>query len=76
MRNVGNVLLKGLAAVLPVGLTLYLIYWLAITIEKMLHPVMAAVVPAPFYLPGMGLAAGECCFISSGLQSMPGSSVV
>lgn len=58
MRNVGNVLLKGLAAVLPVGLTLYLIYWLAITIEEILHPVMAAVVPGPLYLPGMGLAAG------------------
>ncbi len=58
MRNVGNVLLKGLAAVLPVSLTLYLVYWLAITIEEILHPVVAAVVPGSLYLPGMGLAAG------------------
>ena len=45
MRFIGNILLKGLAAVLPIGLTLYLIYWLSITIEGVLHPVIAAVVP-------------------------------
>ena len=27
MRYISNIILKGLAAILPVGLTLYLIYW-------------------------------------------------
>jgi uncharacterized membrane protein len=29
MRKIWNTMLKGLVAVLPIGLTLYLIYWLA-----------------------------------------------
>jgi len=58
MRHVWNILLKGLAAVLPVGLTLYLVYWLGISIETMLRSVITAIMPEEYYWPGMGLAAG------------------
>ena len=54
MRHVGNILLKGLAAVLPVGLTLYLVYWLGVSIERMLRPVIVSMVPEEYYWPGMG----------------------
>ena len=58
MRHVGNILLKGLAAILPVGLTLYLVYWLGVSIERMLRPIIISMVPEEYYWPGMGLAAG------------------
>lgn len=67
MRSLSNILLKGLAAVLPVALTLYLMYWLGISIERMLRPVITLVVPAQYYLPGMGLVAGLIMLFFIGL---------
>lgn len=58
MRHVWNILLKGLAAILPVGLTLYLVYWLGVSIERMLRPLIVYIVPEEYYWPGMGLVAG------------------
>ena len=67
MRYVWNILLKGLAAVLPVSLTLYLIYWLGTSIERVLRPAIVAVVPESLYLPGMGLATGLVLLFFIGL---------
>jgi uncharacterized membrane protein len=53
-----NIFLKGLGAILPVGLTLYLIYWMGRSIEAMLRPAILSVIPDYYYIPGMGLAAG------------------
>jgi len=58
MHHVWTIILKGVAAVLPITLTLYLIYWLSDAMERVLHPVITTVVPEHYYLPGMGLAAG------------------
>jgi len=58
MQKIANILIKGIAAVLPVGLTVYLVYWLGTSIEHGLRPVITAVLPASYYVPGMGLAAG------------------
>lgn len=55
MHHVSNILLKGLATLLPIALTLYLIYWLAITLETSLRAVIVAVVTEEYYLPGVGL---------------------
>ncbi len=58
---------KGLATVLPVALTLYLIYWLGLNIEKGLHPAITSFVPEEHYLPGMGLVAGVVLLFFIGL---------
>lgn len=58
MRHVWTIMLKGLAALLPVGLTFYFIYWLSISIERVLRPVLVSVLAEKYYLPGMGLVAG------------------
>lgn len=67
MRYVWNILLKGLAAILPVSLTLYLIYWLGTSIERVLRPAIVAIVPESYYLPGMGLVAGLVLLFFVGL---------
>jgi uncharacterized membrane protein len=54
MRHV----LTGLMTILPVVLTVYLLYWFAITAETLLGDVIRLVLPATAYWPGMGLAAG------------------
>jgi len=54
MRRLWNTFLKGLAAVLPVVLTLYVVWWLATTAEDVLGGWIRAVWP-DWYLPGFGL---------------------
>jgi uncharacterized membrane protein len=58
MQKFWNTILKGLVAVLPIGLTLYLVYWLAVTAERLLSPLLRLVLPEKLYWPGLGLLAG------------------
>ncbi len=67
MKALGNLVLKGLAAVLPIGLTLYLVYWLGVSAEALLRPVIVSVLSESGYLPGMGLAAGLVLLVAVGL---------
>jgi uncharacterized membrane protein len=67
MRLIWSTLFKGLAAVLPVGLTVYLVYWLAVTIEGVLRPLIMALMPDRWYWPGMGLIAGMVLLFFIGL---------
>jgi uncharacterized membrane protein len=54
MRRLWNTFLKGLAAVLPVALTIYVVVWLATTAESMLSSLWRRLFPAHYY-PGLGL---------------------
>lgn len=67
MRYVWNILLKGLVAILPVTLTLYLVFWLGDVVEYTLRPIITTVVPDPYYWPGMGLIAGFILLFFIGL---------
>jgi len=44
--------------ILPVVLTVYLLYWFAVTAEALLGTLLRLVLPANAYWPGMGLVAG------------------
>jgi len=68
MRRIWNTFLTGLAAVLPVSITIYLIYWLATTSEQVLSTLLAAVLPAGVYRPGMGLLVGFIVVLLVGLM--------
>jgi uncharacterized membrane protein len=54
MRRLWNTFLKGLAAVLPVVLTLYVVWWLGTNAEQILGGWLRAVAPE-LYWPGLGL---------------------
>lgn len=49
MRYLTNILLKGLAAVLPAAVTIYLVYWFGVSLERVLQPVITSVIPEKFY---------------------------
>lgn len=51
-------MLTGLITILPVVLTFYLLYWLAISAESVLGGLLAHVLPNALYWPGMGVIAG------------------
>ncbi len=58
LRFVTRHVLTGLMTILPVVLTLYLLYWFAVTAESLLGTLIRLVLPADNYWPGMGLVAG------------------
>jgi uncharacterized membrane protein len=58
MKTVTTLFLKGLAAVLPITVTLYVLYWLGSTAESLLGRGLRMLIPRSLYWPGMGVVAG------------------
>lgn len=58
LKSIGTTLLTGLITILPVALTLYLLYWLAVSAETVLGNMIRLVLPQGMYWPGMGVIAG------------------
>jgi uncharacterized membrane protein len=58
MRRIWNTVLKGLVALLPIGLARYFVFWLGLTAERLFSRVIKLVVPENMYWPGLGLIAG------------------
>ena len=67
MRFISRNILTGLVAILPIVLTLYLLYWLAISAETVLGSVIRMVLPEKLYWPGMGVFAGLAVVFVVGL---------
>jgi uncharacterized membrane protein len=66
MKKLGSILLKGLVTILPIGLTVYFVYWLGITTENLLSkPIKWLLGEA--YWPGMGLVTGFLLLFLVGL---------
>lgn len=49
-----RILFKGLVAVLPITVTIYLVYWLGITSEAFLGSIIKQFIPEEYYWSGMG----------------------
>ena len=67
LKWLGRVLLKGLVAILPIGLTIYVVYWLGVTTESVLSGTLKFWLPPGVYRPGMGLVAGFLLLFVVGL---------
>lgn len=67
LRSISRNILTGLFTILPVVLTIYLFYWLAVSAELLLSTILHTVLPEGWYQPGMGVAAGLVVVYSVGL---------
>ena len=67
MKTLGNVFLKGLVAVLPLSLTIYIIYWLSTTAESLLGGLLKRFLPIDYYWPGLGVVTGLLLIFIIGL---------
>ncbi len=65
-RKLRSALLRGLIVVLPLGLTLWLLWWFGTSTESMLRKAMLLVIPAEHYRPGMGIAAAVILLLAAG----------
>jgi len=67
MKSLSKTFLTGLITMLPVLLTGYLLYWLAVSAEAWLGNLIRLLLPADWYRPGMGVAAGVGVVFAVGL---------
>lgn len=67
MGFISRVFLKGLAAILPLALTVFLISWLGGKAESLLGGWLREVTPKGSYVPGMGIIAGILLVFGVGL---------
>ena len=57
LRFIGRNILTGLATILPLVLTFYLLYWFAVSADLLLRDIILLMLPQSLYWPGMGLIA-------------------
>lgn len=69
MNALGKLFLKGLAVVIPIALTLAILWWMAAGAEQLMGAVLKFSLPAGWYVPGMGLVSGLVLIALIGLLS-------
>lgn len=69
MNALGKLFLKGLAVVIPLALTVAILWWLAGGAERLLGGLLLRFLPEGWYVPGMGLMAGIAITMLIGLLS-------
>jgi uncharacterized membrane protein len=67
MKKIAALFLRGLSAILPIALTLYILYWLATSAESLLGGVIKFVITKKYYVPGMGVVVGFLLTIAVGI---------
>ena len=67
LKSISKTLLTGFITILPVVLTLYLLYWLAVSAESVLGRLIQLMLPQQLYWPGMGVIAGLAVVFAVGL---------
>ena len=69
MNALGKLFLKGLAVVIPIALTLAILWWMATGAERLMGAVLKFSLPSGWYVPGMGLVSGLALITLIGLLS-------
>lgn len=67
MNTLGKLFLKGLAVIIPVTLTLAILWWLARGAEQFLGGILVKLLPQGWYVPGMGLVSAMAITVLVGL---------
>jgi uncharacterized membrane protein len=65
-RKLRSALVRGLVVVLPIGFTIWLLWWLGSSTEALLQRLILLVVPPERYLPGMGIVAALALLLAAG----------
>ncbi len=68
IRKLRGALVRGLVVVLPIALTLWLLWWLASSTEALLQQLITLFIPERHYRPGMGIAAALVLLLVAGVM--------
>ncbi|MCW5604342.1 MAG: DUF502 domain-containing protein [Burkholderiales bacterium] len=67
-KTLSRIFLQGLAAVLPIAITLWAIYWLAVTAETFLGGLVQSLLPGWRYWTGLGVLLSVLLIFAAGLM--------
>jgi len=67
-KSISKIFITGFITLLPVVLTIYLLYWLAVTSEHVMGNALELVLPDTVYFPGLGMIAGLVVVFIVGLM--------
>lgn len=67
-KYISKTLLTGFITLLPIILTIYLLYWLGITSEEVMGKALRHVLPEEVYFPGIGMFSGIMIIFIVGLM--------
>ncbi len=67
MKTISKTFLTGMATVLPIFLTAYVLYWFATSAEHLLGTLLKLVLPDGLYWPGMGLTVALILILAVGI---------
>lgn len=59
-------IVRGMVVVLPIGLTLWLLWWFGTSTEALLQRAITLILPEQYYRPGMGIAAAVVLLLVAG----------
>jgi uncharacterized membrane protein len=65
-RKFRSALVRGLVVVLPIGFTIWLLWWIGSSTEALLQRLILLVIPPEHYLPGMGIVAALLLLLAAG----------
>ena len=58
LKSISKTLFTGFITLLPIVLTIYLMYWLAVSSEQVMGSALRWILPDATYFPGLGMIAG------------------
>jgi uncharacterized membrane protein len=67
-KTISKILLTGFVTLLPIVLTIYLLYWLAVSSEQVLGSALQFLLPDASYFPGLGMITGLIVVFVVGLM--------
>jgi len=67
MKFISRLLIRGVYILLPIGVTLYVIYWVTVYSDKLLGEFVRPIVPEVYFWPGIGLVAGLAAVLAIGI---------
>lgn len=67
MQKLMTLVLQGLLTLLPLGITLYAVIWLATSLEAVCRKLLIFLLPNFWYFPGLGLITAVILLIATGL---------
>jgi uncharacterized membrane protein len=70
MKIIGRILIRGIDVMLPLGVTLYAIYWLAYYGDKLLVEIVRPMLPEAYIWPGTGVVVGLVVMLVIGLFAL------
>ena len=68
LTSIGKTLLTGFITIFPIVLTIYLLYWLAVSSENVMSSALHMIFPDLVYFPGLGMIVGLVAVFFIGLM--------